>query len=89
MTDLFSNSFSAMVNAVVRVMIHISVRDENVEFARGEILRARPLPSYLSGHLSEVFGISPHPMNKDLLTGIYLQSDRIEVLWHLPVSEHQ
>jgi len=72
MTDLFSNSFSTMINAVVCVMIHIGICDEKVEFAREGILRARPLPSYLPGHLSEVSGVSPHPMNKDLLTGIGL-----------------
>ena len=30
--DLFSNPFSAMVNAIIGVVIHVRGRDENVEF---------------------------------------------------------
>ena len=65
-TDLFSNSFPSVVNAVIRVIVHIRVCDEKVEFSREVILRVRPLPSYLPGHLGEMSGVSPHPMNKYL-----------------------
>jgi hypothetical protein len=67
-----------MINAVIRVIVHIRVRDEKVESAREGTLRVRPLPSYLSGHLGEMPGISPHAMNKDLSTEIGLQRDRVD-----------
>jgi len=69
-TDLVSNSFSAMVYAVVRIVVHIGVCNENVEFAREGILLVRTLSPYLSGHLREMSGVSPHPMNKDLLPAL-------------------
>ena len=86
-TDLFSDSFPAMVNAVIRVLVYIRVRNENVESARGDILRVRSLSSYLSGHFAEMSGVSPHPMNEDLLTELI--SSWIVVFSHSPASEHR
>jgi hypothetical protein len=79
-TDLFSNSFSTVINAVIRVVVHIRVCNENMESTREGILRVRSLPSYLAGHLREMPRISPHPMNENLLAEIDLQSDRVEAL---------
>lgn len=89
-TDLFSNSLSTMINAVIRIMVHIRVCDEDVESVREGTLRVRPLPSYLPGHLSEMFGISPHTMNKDLSTGILAYREIVSMeLWHSPANEHR
>jgi len=62
-TDLFSNSLSAMINAVISVVFHIRFRDKKVEFAGVGVI---PLLAYLPGHLIEMFGIPPHTVDKHL-----------------------
>ena len=78
-----------MINAIIRVIVRVRVCDEKVESTREGTLRVRPLPSYLSGHLSEMPGISPHTVDKDLSTGIGLQRDRVEGLWDSPADGHR
>ena len=66
-TNLFSDSFPSMINPIVRIMLHIRSRDQNLEFAReDDILLVRLPLSYLPRHLAEMSGVSPHPMNEDL-----------------------
>ena len=67
-----------MINPVIRVILHIRFRDENIEFARDGVPHIRPFPSYLSGHFVEMVGISPHTMNEHLSTMMNLQSDRVK-----------
>jgi len=76
-----------MINAIIRVIVHVRVCYEEVESAREGTLRVRPLPSYLSGHLSEMFGISPHAMDKNLSTRNRLQGDRVEGFYGTPTSK--
>jgi hypothetical protein len=72
LTDLFSDSFSAMINAVISVVIRIRGCEEKVEFAWKGALDFRPLIFYLACHFVEMPGVSPHAMNEDLLIRVDL-----------------
>ena len=59
-----------MVNTITRV---VRVCNENVELAGEGVLRVRLLPSYHLSHPDEMFTVSSHSVNEDLLTGVYLR----------------
>ena len=65
-TYLFSDPFSTIIDAVIRVLVHIRVCNQNVEFLEEVTPYVRPFRSYLSRHLVEVSRISPHAMDEHL-----------------------